>query len=412
MEFIELTEQEYENYWETHPLKTFLSAVEIGKLRQKRSWNVVYLGVKEDNVICGAAMLLSRKNKLNMYEFYSPRGFLLDYNNKELLEFFTKEITKYIKKRRGYILRIDPYIINKERDRNGDIVESGIDNKQVVNYLKKIGFKKVPTKDNEQVSWMFSLDLSDKTEEDILNEMKSNTRNIIHKAEKSGIKIKEISYDELPKFNNILKETAKRKNFKSRNKDYYEDMYKLFSPKNEVKYYISELNINDYVEYLEQELQEKYNKLNTNNIKQTRKCELEKDIETLKKKIIEAKDIKKKTNSDIITLSGSMFMLIHPEIIYLSSGNYEEYMKFNSQYLLQWELIKYGIRNGFKKHNFYGIPENINEHPDNYGIYEFKKGFNGVVEELIGEYELPINIYYYLFKFVHKLKEVKYALHL
>lgn len=412
MEFIELSEQEYENYWETHPLKTFLSAVEIGKLRKKRSWNVNYVGVKDNNNICGAAMLLSRKNKLNMYEFYSPRGYLLDYNNQELLEFFTKEVSKYIKKKKGYILRIDPYIINRERDINGDVVEEGINNKTIITHLKKIGFKKVPTKNNEQVSWMFSLDLSNKTEEDILNNMKANTRNIIRKAEKSGIKIKEISYDELSEFNHILKSTAERRHFKSRNQEYYEDMYKLFSPKNEVKYYISELNIPDYVEHLEKELSEKQTKLQIPNIKKTRKDELEKEIVTLNNKIADAKAIKKKTNSDIITLSGSMFMLIHPEVIYLSSGNYEEYLKFNSQYLLQWELIKYGIKNGFKKHNFYGIPENINKHPDNYGIYEFKKGFNGIVEELIGEYELPISIYYYLFKFINKLKEVKYALHL
>ena len=111
-----------------------------------------------------------------------------------------------------------------------------------------------------------------------------------------------------------------------------------------------------------------------------------------------------KTGKDIITLSGSMFMLIQPEIIYLSSGNYEEYLKYNSQYLIQWELIKYGIENGFKKHNFYGIPANINEHPKDYGIYEFKRGFNGYVEELIGEYELPITWHYKLIKLLYKIK--------
>ena len=97
-------------------------------------------------------------------------------------------------------------------------------------------------------------------------------------------------------------------------------------------------------------------------------------------------------------------MLIQPEIIYLSSGNYEEFMKFNSQYLIQWELIKYGLENGFKKHNFYGIPENINTHPKDYGIYEFKRGFNGYVEELIGEYELPINWKYNLIKLIRKIR--------
>ena len=110
-------------------------------------------------------------------------------------------------------------------------------------------------------------------------------------------------------------------------------------------------------------------------------------------------------NTDVITLSGSMFMIIQPEIIYLSSGNYEEFMKFNSQYLLQWMMIQYGIEHGFKKHNFYGIPANINEHPKDYGIYEFKRGFNGIVEELIGEFELPITWHYYLIKFIHKIRK-------
>ena len=64
------------------------------------------------------------------------------------------------------------------------------------------------------------------------------------------------------------------------------------------------------------------------------------------------------------------------------------------------------IKNGFKKHNFYGIPENINTHPKDYGIYEFKRGFNGYVEELIGEYYLPINkLKYTIFNIIHKLKK-------
>ena len=412
MEFFILTEEEYYNYWNNHPLKTFLSTIEIGKLREKNNWKVHYVGIKENNKINGAAMLLSKRKKLNTYEFYSPRGFLIDYNNVKLLNYFTKEIIKYIKKNKGYKLRIDPYIINKERDINGNVKKDGVDNKNIILSLKKLGFKKIPVKDSEQVTWMFSLDLEGKTEEEIFKEMKPNTRNTIRKVEKSGIKIKELKFNELHKFDNIINSTAERKNFKSRTKKYYEDMYNLFSPKNEIKYFITELNISEYIKNLEKELEEKIKKLEEikSNIK--KKNTLKNEINNIENKIKDAKKIREEENNDIITLSGSMFMLIKPEIIYLTSGNYEKYLKFNSQYLLQWELIKYGIKNNFKKHNFYGIPENINKHPDNYGIYEFKKGFNGYVEELIGEYELPINFYYYIFKFIHKLKEVKYALHL
>ena len=407
MEFVELKETEYEKYWENHPLKTFMSAPKIAKLREQTNWKSYFVGVKENKKVIAATMLLSHKRKFNVNEFYSPRGFLLDYQNKELLDFFTNSVKEFVKSKKGYVLRIDPYVIYKQRDINGDIVEGGEDNTHVVKQLQELGFKKVLTKNMEQVSWMFSLDLEGKTEEEILKEMKPNTRNTIRKAEKLGITMKELSYDELDRFQNIMIETGERKGFSIRNVEYFQNMYKLFHDQEEVKYYVTELNLKEYTNRLENEKKEKEEKLtNLGDAKYNdgQRKNLLNEIESIEKRINESKEIMEKTNKDVITLSGSMFMLIKPEIIYLSSGNYEEYMKFNSQYLIQWELIKYGIKNGFKKHNFYGIPENINEHPKDYGIYEFKKGFNGYVEELIGEFEMPLSIHYHIFKLLRKIK--------
>lgn len=407
MDFVELTEKEYQKFWENHPLKTFLSAPKIAKLREKSNWKSYFVGVKENKKVVAAALLLSHKRKFNVNEFYSPRGFLLDYNNKELLTFFVEKVKEFAKSKNGYILRIDPYVIYKQRDINGDIVEGGEDNSHVVEHLTSLGFKKVKTENMEQVGWMFSLGLEGKTEEQILKEMKPNTRNTIRKAEKLGITMTELSYDELDRFQNIMEETGERKNFAVRNVEYFQNMYNLFHESNEVKYYVTELNLKEYTKRLNDEIKEKEEKLsNLGDAKYNdgQRKNISSEIESLKKRIDDAKEIMNKTNKDIITLSGSMFILIDPEIIYLSSGNYEEYMRFNSQYLIQWELIKYGIKNNFKKHNFYGIPANINEHPKDYGIYEFKKGFNGYVEELIGEFELPLKKEYYLIKLLKKLK--------
>ena len=407
MKFVELTEKEYEKYWENHPLKTFLSAPKISKLREKNNWTTYFVGVKENKEIVAAAMLLSHKRKFNVNEFYSPRGFLLDFKNEELLNYFVEQVKEFIKNKNGYVLRIDPYVIYKQRDINGDIVEGGEDNSNIVNHLNELGFKKVKTENMEQVGWMFSLDLDGKTEEDILKEMKPNTRNTIRKAEKLGIKMTELSYEELDRFQSIMEETGERKGFAIRNVDYFQNMYNLFHKQDEVKYYVTELNLKEYTKRLKEEKKEKEEKLNSlgeAKYKDGERKNLTKEIESLDKRISDSNEIMEKTNKDIITLSGSMFVLIQPEIIYLSSGNYEEYMKFNSQYLIQWELIKYGIKNGFKKHNFYGIPANINEHPKDYGIYEFKRGFNGYVEELIGEFELPITYHYHIFKLLKKLR--------
>ena len=407
MEFQEITQKEYKDFWNNHPLKTFLSAPEISELRKKTGWITYYVGVKKEKELIAATMLLAHKRHFGTYEFYSPRGYLLDFKNEELLDFFTKELKKYIKDKKGYVLRIDPYLIYKERDIDGNIVENGIDNSKVVEQLLSLNYKKVPIEEKEQVGWMFSLDLENKTEEQILKEMKPNTRNTIRKAEKIGITVNEISYDELDRFQSIMEETSKRKGFSNRKLSYYQEMYNLFHEKNEVKFFITELNLKEYIERLKKEKEEKEEKitsLSDAKYNDGAKKNLAKEVESIEKRIKDAEEIRKEKKTDIITLSGSMFMLIQPEIIYLSSGNYEEFMKFNSQYLIQWELIKYGLENGFKKHNFYGIPENINTHPKDYGIYEFKRGFNGYVEELIGEYELPINWKYNLIKLIRKIR--------
>lgn len=407
MKFQEITEKEYRTFWENHPLKTFLSAPEISKLREKSNWNTDYVGVKKDKKLVAATMLLSHKRHFGKYEFYSPRGYLLDFNDKELVEFFTKELKNYIKDKKGYIFRVDPYLIYQQRDIDGNIVEGGEDHRDTVEQLKSLGFKKVPIEETEQVIWMFSLGLEGKSEEQILKEMKPNTRNQINKTEKFGISVNEIGYDDLERFENIMIETGARKGFKVRKLEYFQEMYKLFHDKNEVKYFITELDLSKYIEGLKQERVEKEDKiksLSDAKYNDGAKKNLNNEIAAIDKRIRESTEIIEKNGSNTITLSGSMFILIQPEVIYLASGNYEEYMKFNSQYLIQWELIKYGIENGFKKHNFYGIPANINEHPKDYGIYEFKRGFNGYVEELIGEYELPITRHYNLMKIIHKIR--------
>lgn len=408
MKFIEIEEEEYRVFWENHPLKTFLSAPEIGKLRQKSGWLVFYVGVKIKKELVAATMLVAHKRHFGKFEFYAPRGILIDYHDEKLCSFFFTEIKNFIKKQGGYIFRMDPYIIYKERDIDGNIVTDGVDNSFFVDYLLRVGFRRVADADMEQVGWMFSLPLEGKSKEQILKEMKPNTRNTIRKTEKIGITIKELGYEELERFQNIMVETGERKNFSVRSVSYFQQMYQLFHEQGEVKYYVTELNLKEYIKRLEQDKKtadEKYAGLSDAKYNEGQKKNLLNEIASFEKRIEEAKKIQKDKKTDVITLSGSMFMVIEPEIIYLSSGNYEEFMKFNSQYLLQWMMIQYGLEHNFKKHNFYGIPANIADHPKDYGIYEFKRGFNGTVEELIGEFELPISWHYYLFKFIHKIRK-------
>lgn len=407
MEFLEIDEEEYLKFWNESPQKTFLSSIEIGKLRQKSGWNINYVGIKDNKSLVGVAMLTSHLRKLKKYEFYAPRGILVDYNNTKYLNFFIKNLKKYLKQKKAYVFRMDPYVINKQRDIDGNIVNGGVNNKIIISNLEDLGFREVAVKNMEQVGWMFSLDLKDKTEEEIMNEMKPNTRNTIKKTLKTGITIRELKCNELDTFIDIMNSTGERKNFSVRKLSYYQEMYNLFKNKKEIKYLVTELDLKKLNKKLVAEQKSKretLKKLNSAKYNDGKRKALNNEIDSYEKKIDECTEIMKKTKKEKIILSGSMFIMVKPEIIYLSSGNYDEYMHFNSQYLLQWEMIKYGIENGFAKYNFYGIPANINTKPKDYGIYEFKRGFNGYVEELIGEYELPLSFTYYIFNIIHKIK--------
>lgn len=406
MKFTELTEAQFRNYFNQSPLKTFLQTPEIGKLRKSNGWKTYYVGVIENDQVIAASMILSKPEFRGHLEFYAPRGLLLDYQNTKLLSFFVRELKQFIAEKDGYILRIDPYLIKQERDINGDIVEDGIDNRNVITELKKLGF--VKSSHDEQIVWAFSLNLKNKTSEQILKEMKANTRSRIKKTKEFGVTVRELNIDELDKFKAITESTSERRSFVDKPLHYYEDMYRLFHEKKQIRYLLAEINLANYIKKLETELNDTHKKIeNTPNSPSNRGKIKDMNIliQSLEKRLEEANQMHRENKKDVLILSGAMFMTVGDEIIYLFSGTKGEYMMFNGQYAIQWDMIQYGIKHGYKKYNFYGISGNFNKHSPEYGIYEFKKGFNGYVEETIGEYELPIGKYYRSFKRETKLKQ-------
>jgi lipid II:glycine glycyltransferase (peptidoglycan interpeptide bridge formation enzyme) len=56
-------------------------------------------------------------------------------------------------------------------------------------------------------------------------------------------------------------------------------------------------------------------------------------------------------------------------------------------YLVQWEMIKWAVENGSTVYDFQGVSGNITEESPLYGLYRFKKGFNGQLDTLCGEFD-------------------------
>ena len=89
-------------------------------------------------------------------------------------------------------------------------------------------------------------------------------------------------------------------------------------------------------------------------------------------------------------MATAFFIQSNDELIYLYSAAYDSFKKFNAPYAIQWYMLQYALRQGIKRYNFYGLSGDFRKEAQDYGVYEFKKGFNGVVEELVGDFILPI----------------------
>lgn len=58
-------------------------------------------------------------------------------------------------------------------------------------------------------------------------------------------------------------------------------------------------------------------------------------------------------------------------------------------YLVQWEMIKWAVETGCRVYDFQGVSGDISDKTNPlYGLYRFKKGFSGQLDELAGEFNL------------------------
>lgn len=428
MKLVNLSKKEFKQFADKHPQITFHQTEEWANLKKVNNWDAYYIGYKDDKKIVAAAMLLAKsipviKKKL----FYSPRGFLIDYNNEELLRSFSLDLKKYIKKEKGIFVKIDPYVEYQEHDNDGNIVENGYNNKIAHENLKKCGYKFFGfnlMQDTLQPRWMHVIETKNKSLDEVMENMESKTRQILRKNEKCGITTREISRDELPIFKDIMKHTSDRREFVDRPLSYYEAMWDNLHDSGILKILIAEIDFDVYEKNTKQEKEEKEKELKDriykkeNNILKMNEKKYnssnkqdEEAIKRLEKQLKSIQELKDKYGHKEI-LGGILFLIYGNEVLSLHGGSHAKLMQFQSAYTIHFEGIKMAVENNYDRYNFYGITGDFHKENPLYGLYLFKKSFGGHVVELIGEYDLIIskfwyNLYNFSFNIYHKLKNIR-----
>lgn len=393
MEFIENVEkEELESFVNNHPTKAhFMQSYYWGIIQKNKNFLPFYVGVKENNKLIASAVILEKKVWKNIKYLYCPRGFVADYENKEVVEFFIENIKKFTKKRHAMFFRMDPdiplSITKNEEKQNCEI------GKETIELLKKHGLKHKGFNlnfENNQPRFTFRLAL-DKTWEEIYANFHPTTRKILNKGNPFHLPIYKGTEKDLDDFYVTMQQTAKEKNIIPSKLEYYKTFYTELNKQNKSDLYIIKVNIEDLQNnYLEKinTLKDEIKKIEQNPNKNIEKSkqkieEMNKQIEKLQK---EVENVKKITQKEI-TLSSIITAKYKDMVWTIHGGNHSLLRELNANYILYEQIIKDAYNEGYKKIDFFGTTGNPT--PDNpvYGIHLFKKRFGGDLYEFIGEFD-------------------------
>lgn len=204
------------------------------------------------------------------------------------------------------------------------------DDAEFADICKRLGFTLPEQSKNFegiQPRYVFRLYLDGRDEEQLLASFHQKTRYNIRVALKKGVEVKIEDTSKVDDFYNIMLETGIRDNFVIRNAAYFKRLLDALGEHARL-----------YMAYL-----------------------------------------------DGKPIAGTIAIWYGDKVWYLYGASSDSYRNVMPNYLLQYEMIKWAVEKNCRVYDFRGVSGDISEDNPLYGLYRFKKGFNGEFTEFIGE---------------------------
>ncbi|MCX5779568.1 MAG: peptidoglycan bridge formation glycyltransferase FemA/FemB family protein, partial [Firmicutes bacterium] len=182
-----------------------------------------------------------------------------------------------------------------------------------------------------QPAFVFQLDIRPAASQ-LLANMHAKTRYNIKLAQKKGVTIRTaIGKVDLPAFYTILQETAQRDQFLIRGYEYFEMIW---------------------------------DQMVENGLAQIFLAEYQGQV-----------------------ISATLALILGRKTWYLYGASSNDYRNVMPNYLIQWEMILWAQAQGCEIYDFRGVSGDMDESNPLYGLYRFKKGFNGELIEFVGDWD-------------------------
>ncbi len=419
--FKEIDDQTLDEFVFSHPKEHFMQSAEWGQIKSMQgAWSYRCVGLFEDDTLIGAAMLLLRKIPVfGSFICYAPRGYMIDFNDMNLVRLFTKHLVAWAKKHHVCYIMCDPDVYYCAKDKNGTVIEEHPD---FVKQMVSLGYQHQGFNqgfEKTQPRYTYRLDLT-RPESEITAGFSKVIRTQMKNTQEYGIEC-EIA-DNIDLFYEILSDTAERNHFIESPKKYYQDIYDLLKQKDMARCYTAKYYPNRHLVYLTQKLDElkredeqlieKLKEYPNQKVSLNRRKQIATQVEKLKKTLVKTEEFKHQYPEGIVLSSGITICTKHRAwLVY--GGNRTVLREAAANYAIKQFEIFDDKQRGYEFVDFFGTCSDECSDPALTGIHDFKKKFGSTYIEFPGEfhyvlkpvsYKLWIKLYPWALNLLRKIK--------
>lgn len=393
---IGITAEEHDEFVKTSPQTNLLQSSDWAKI--KDNWGNERLGVYQDHKLVAVASILIQPLPLGFTMLYIPRGPIMDYQNSKLVAFMLQSIKTYAKSKRAVFAKFDPSLFL----RKGLIGQETSDQEAtlaIIQSLKKCGVEWVGRTEDmgETIQPRFQANIYKEyfTED----QLSKSTKQAIRTARNKGVEVIFGGTELLDEFAALMKKTEARKGIHLRGRDYYEKLLTTYAGQSYIT--LSRINLAQRLASLKEQLEKnqaeasrfnektKPGKIDNNRQEKER---LEEEIQFLHQEI--------KAGQEIVSLSGTLTLEFGGTSENVYAGMDENFRRYQPAILTWYETAQHAFDRGATWQNMGGVENQLDG-----GLYHFKSKFNPMIEEFVGEFNLPTSMLYPLVNKAYQLRK-------
>ena len=393
---IGITAEEHDEFVKTSPQTNLLQSSDWAKI--KDNWGNERLGVYQDHKLVAVASILIQPLPLGFTMLYIPRGPIMDYQNSELVAFMLQSIKTYAKSKRAVFAKFDPSLFL----RKGLIGQETSDQEAtlaIIQSLKECGVEWVGRTEDmgETIQPRFQANIYKEyfTED----QLSKSTKQAIRTARNKGVEVIFGGTELLDEFAALMKKTEARKGIHLRGRDYYEKLLTTYAGQSYIT--LSRINLAQRLASLKEQLEKnqaeasrfnektKPGKIDNNRQEKER---LEEEIQFLNQEL--------KSGQEIVSLSGTLTLEFGGTSENVYAGMDENFRRYQPAILTWYETAQHAFDSGANWQNMGGVENHLDG-----GLYHFKSKFNPIIEEFVGEFNLPTSMLYPLVNKAYQLRK-------